>query len=239
MNKKKIALVGLFITTIALFFVFDFDQYINLAYIKSQQELINNYYALNPIKTGLIFFISYILITGVSLPGAGIMTLAAGAIFGLAWGTTLVSFGSVFGATMAFLIARYLFHDYVQEKFGKYLAPINRGMRREGEFYLFTIRLIPIFPFFIINNLMALTPVKTLHFALISQIGMLPGTMVFVNAGTQLAKIESPGDILSPELLFSFILLGIFPLVAKKTIDYVRQKRQAQIDLIETENDAS
>ncbi len=235
MNKKKLAVVILFIIAVGLFFILDLGQYLNLEFVKSQQAVIDNYYSQNPIKTGLLFFISYILITGVSLPGAGIMTLAAGAIFGLLWGTILVSFASVFGATMAFLIARYLFHDYVQEKFGKYLEPINRGMRKEGEFYLFTIRFIPIFPFFIINNLMALTPIKTLHFALISQIGMLPGTMIFVNAGTQLAKIESPGDVLSPELIFSFVLLGIFPLLAKKLIEFVRKKKQSDLDLTETD----
>lgn len=238
MNKKKLAIVGIFISAIALFFIFDIGQYLNLAYIKAQQEAINNYYSLNPIKTGLIFFISYILVTGVSLPGAGIMTLAAGAIFGVAWGTFLVSFGSVFGATIAFLVARYLFHDYVQERFGKYLDPINRGIKKEGEFYLLTIRLVPVFPFFIINNLMALTPIKTLHFALISQIGMLPGTIVFVNAGTQLAKIESPGDVLSPELLFSFVLLGVFPLVAKKLVDFIKQRRQNNVQVVETESDS-
>jgi uncharacterized membrane protein YdjX (TVP38/TMEM64 family) len=230
MNNKKLALVIVFIILIALFFSFDIAQYLNLAYIKSQQSVIDNYYALNPVRTGLIFFISYILITGVSLPGAGILTLAAGAIFGVIWGSILVSFASVFGATMAFLIARYLFHDYVQDKFKKQLEPINRGIRKEGDLYLFTIRFVPIFPFFIINNLMALTPIKTLNFALVSQIGMLLPTIIFVNAGTQLAKIESPGDVLSLELIFSFALLGIFPLAAKKILVYVKKKRHENLD---------
>jgi uncharacterized membrane protein YdjX (TVP38/TMEM64 family) len=238
MNKKKIALVSLFIALIALFLSFDIAQYLDLAYVKSQQEAINHYYAQSPVRTGLIFFISYILITGISLPGAGILTLAAGAIFGIVWGTILVSFGSVFGATMAFLIARYLFHDYVQTKFKKYLEPINHGIRKEGDLYLFTIRFVPIFPFFIINNLMALTPIKTLNFALVSQIGMLIPTIIFVNAGTQLAKIESIGDVLSPELIFSFALLGIFPLVAKKILVYIRKKRHESLDdFIDPEND--
>jgi len=237
MNKKKIALVVLFITAVAVFFVFDLGQYLNLAYIKSQQQVINDFYVLNPVKTGLIFFISYILITGVSLPGAGIMTLAGGAIFGVVWGTILVSFGSVFGATIAFLIARYLFHDYVQEHFGKYLKPINRGIKKEGDLYLFTIRIVPIFPFFIVNTLMALTPIKTINFALVSQIGMLLPTIIFVNAGTQLARIESPGDVLSPELIFSFVLLGLFPFIAKKTLTYIKKKQNVEDDLLETEND--
>ena len=238
MNKKKIALVALFITAITLFFVMDLGQYLNLAYIKSQQQVINDYYVQNPVKTGLIFFISYILITGVSLPGAGIMTLAGGAIFGVVWGTILVSFGSVFGATMAFLIARYLFHDYIQHRFSHRLERINKGIREEGDLYLFTIRFVPIFPFFIVNTLMALTPIKTLNFAVVSQIGMLVPTIIFVNAGTQLARIESPGDVLSLELLLSFALLGIFPILAKKTLIYIRKKKHESLDINEAENDA-
>ncbi len=238
MNKKKIALVALFITAVGLFFVLDLGQYLNLAYIKSQQQVINDYFALNPVKTGLIFFISYVLITGISLPGAGIMTLAGGAIFGVVWGTILVSFGSVFGATIAFLIARYLFHDYIQHKFSHRLERINKGIREEGDLYLFTIRFVPIFPFFIVNTLMALTPIKTLNFAVVSQIGMLVPTIIFVNAGTQLARIESPGDVLSLELLLSFALLGIFPIIAKKTLIYIRKKKHESLDIIEVENDA-
>lgn len=244
MNNKKITIIILFAAIIALFLSLDLGQYLNLDYVKSQQNAINNYYQLNPVKTSLIFFVSYILVTGVSLPGAGIMTLAAGAIFGVVWGTVIVSFGSVLGATVAFLVARYLFHDYVQEKFKKYLEPINHGIRKEGNLYLFTIRLVPIFPFFIVNNLMALTPIKTINFAIVSQIGMLLPTIIFVNAGTQLAKIESPGDVLSPELIFSFVLLGLFPLIAKKTLVYIRKQRHENMDDFidpetETESDVS
>lgn len=244
MNNKKITIVILFVAIIALFLSLDLGQYLNLDYVKSQQNAIDNYYQLNPVKTSLIFFISYILVTGVSLPGAGIMTLAAGAIFGVIWGTVIVSFGSVLGATVAFLVARYLFHDYVQEKFKKYLEPINHGIRKEGDLYLFTIRLVPIFPFFIVNNLMALTPIKTINFAIVSQIGMLLPTIIFVNAGTQLAKIESPGDVLSPELIFSFVLLGLFPLIAKRTLVYIRKQRHENMDDFidpetETKSDAS
>ena len=227
MDKKKIGLIIVFIGAVASFFIFDIGQYLNLAYIKSQQQLLNDYYANNPIKTASLFFIAYILITGASLPGAGIMTLVGGAIFGLVWGTILVSFGSVIGATIAFLITRYLFRDYIQKRFAKQLEPINAGVRNEGGFYLFTLRLVPVFPFFVINSLMALTPMKTLNFALISQIGMLAGTIVFVNAGTQLAKVEALGDILSPGLLFSFVLLGVFPLIAKKLVNFIKQQQQA------------
>ena len=239
MNNKKLAILIIFMLAITLFLALDIGQFLNLAYVKSKQNAIDQYYELNPIRTGLIFFISYILVTGVSLPGAGIMTLAGGAIFGVVWGTILVSFGSVIGATIAFLVARYLFHDYVQTRFKKYLEPINHGIRKEGNHYLFIIRFVPIFPFFIINNLMALTPIKTLNFAVVSQIGMLIPTIIFVNAGTQLAKIESPGDVLSPEIIFSFALLGFFPLIAKKTLIYVRKKRHENLDdFIEPENDA-
>ena len=237
MDRKKIFLLIGFALIVSLFFLFDFNQYFNLEYIKSQQANINYYYAQNPIRTGLIFFISYILITGVSLPGAGIMTLAGGAIFGVVWGTILVSFGSVFGATMAFLIARYLFHDYIQHRFSHRLVKINRGIREEGDLYLFTIRLIPVFPFFIVNTLMALTPIKTLNFAVVSQIGMLIPTIIFVNAGTQLAKIKSPGDVLSLEIIFSFVLLGLFPLIAKKTLIYIRKKHHESLDIIEDDDD--
>ena len=244
MNNKKIAIVCAFVAIVALFLSLDLGQYLNLAYVKSQQNAINNYYELNPIKTGLIFFLSYIVVTGISLPGAGIMTLAAGAIFGVVWGTILVSFGSVFGATIAFLVARYLFHDYVQNKFKKYLEPINHGIRKEGNLYLFTIRFVPIFPFFIVNNLMALTPIKTINFALVSQIGMLLPTIIFVNAGTQLAKIESPGDVLSLELILSFAALGLFPLIAKKALVYIKKQRHESMDDFidpeaETESDIS
>lgn len=235
MNKKKLALIIFFIIVIGLFFALDLAQYLNLAYIKSQQEAINRYYSLNPIQTGLIFFISYVLITGVSLPGASIMTLIGGAIFGVTWGTILVSFGSVLGATMAFLVVRYLFHDFVQKRYSKQLEPINKGIEKEGGFYLFTIRLVPAFPFFIINALMALTPIKTINFALVSQIGMFPATVVYVNAGTQLAKIESLSDILSTELIISFVLLGIFPLLTKKIMEYVKQKRQNNITLTDSD----
>ncbi len=226
MDKKKIAIIVLFISVVSLFFYFDVGQYLNLDYIKEQRTAIGEYHTANPIKTALFYFLCYVLITGVSLPGAGIMTLIGGAIFGLLWGTVLVSFGSMLGATIAFLITRYLFHDYIQKRFGQQLEPINRGVREEGEFYLFTLRLVPIFPFFIINSLMALTPIRTLNFALVSQIGMLPGTIVFVNAGTQLAKIEAAKDILSPALIFSFILLGVFPLIAKRVIAFIKRRRQ-------------
>ena len=226
MSKQKIIVVGLFLLAVALFFSLDAGQYLNLDYLKAERQALAAYQADHPLQTALIFFSAYILITGVSLPGAAVLTRAGGALFGLALGTLLVSFGSVIGATIAFLLARYLFRDYVQRKFGARLLPINRGIEREGNLYLFTIRLIPVFPFFMVNVLMALTPIRTLNFALVSQAGMLLPTLVFVNAGAQLAALESPGDVFSPQLLLAFALLGLFPLLAKRTLTFIRRRRE-------------
>ena len=238
MQKKKIIAVGLFLLAVVLFFSLDAGQYLNLDYLKAERRALTAYQHNHPLQTALIFFIAYILITGVSLPGAAVMTLAGGAIFGLAWGALLVSFGSVIGATIAFLLTRYLFHDYVQRKFGARLAPINRGIEREGNLYLFTMRLIPVFPFFMVNVLMALTPIRTLNFALVSQAGMLLPTIIFVNAGTRLAAIESPRDVFSPGLLLSLALLGLFPLLARKTVAFIRRRRQKHTATARTEHDA-
>ena len=154
------------------------------------------------------------------------MTLAGGALFGLVTGTIVVSFASSVGATMACFVARFMLRDWVQTKFGERLNPINRGIENEGAFYLFSLRLVPIFPFFVINLVMGLTPLKAGLFYLVSQAGMLPGTAVYVNAGTQLAAIESISGILSPGLIFSFILLGIFPLAAKKVVALIKSRRK-------------
>ncbi|MFL6664688.1 MAG: FAD-dependent oxidoreductase, partial [Rhizobacter sp.] len=176
-------------------------------------------YHAHPLHTIAVFLAVYVAVTALSLPGATIMTLAAGAIFGLVAGTILVSFASSLGAVLAFLAARYLLRDTVQARFGARLAEIDRGVEREGAFYLFTLRLVPLFPFFLINLLMGLTRMKAGTFYLVSQLGMLAGTVVYVNAGTQLARIGSAAGILSPGLVGSFVLLGIFPLIAKKTLD--------------------
>ncbi len=237
MNSKKIALLLGFLAFVACFFVFDLQQYLNLEYLKLRQNDIKHYFSSNPIQTGAIFFSIYVIVTSISLPGAGILTIAAGAIFGTVWGSVLVSFASVLGATIAFLISRYLFHDLIQTRFSKQLKPINRGVEREGSLYLFTVRLVPVFPFFIINIVMALTPIKTFTFAWVSQIGMLIPTIIFVNAGTQLAQIESAGDILSLELILSFVLLGVFPIAAKKTLDLIKKKNARIAEEFETETD--
>ena len=225
MNKTKITLLAIIITLITLFFVFDLGQYFNLEYLKERQAAMDAYHEREPLTTTVSFFFLYVMITGLSLPGAAILTLAAGAIFGLLWGTVISSFASTIGATLAFLFSRYLFREAIQGRFADKLRAINKGMQEEGAFYLFTLRLVPIFPFFIINLIMGLTPIRILTFFLVSQVGMLAGTIVYVNAGTQIARIEQLQDILSPELILSFALLGIFPLLAKKTVDYLKRRR--------------
>jgi uncharacterized membrane protein YdjX (TVP38/TMEM64 family) len=174
------------------------------------------------------FFALYVLITALSIPGAAIMTLAAGAVFGLLMGTVIVSFASSLGATLAFLISRFLLRDYVERKFGPTAERLNRGVQTEGAYYLFTLRLVPLFPFFAINLAMGLTRLPTLTFYWVSQLGMLAGTVVYVNAGTQLGQIEATADILSPGLIGSFVLLGLFPLLAKKSVEFVRRVRASQ-----------
>ena len=213
----------------AAFFLFDLGRYFNLEYLKQQQAVMDAFYERQPLTTALYYFLLYIVITGLSLPGAAILTLAGGAIFGLLWGTVIVSFASTIGATLAFLFSRYLFRDAIQGRFADKLTAINRGMAEEGAFYLFTLRLVPIFPFFIINLVMGLTPIRALTFFLVSQAGMLAGTIVYVNAGTQIAKIEQLKDIASPGLILSFVLLGIFPLLAKKTVDYLKRRKGSAV----------
>ena len=178
-----------------------------------------------PLATAAAFFAVYVAATALSIPGAVILTLAAGAMFGLGWGLLLVSFASSLGALLAFLVARYLLRDALQARLGKALAPINDGVKKDGTFYLLTLRLVPVFPFWLINLLMGLTPMGAGRFYVVSQIGMLAGTAVYVNAGTQLAAIQSPGDILSPGLLGSFVLLGLFPLLAKAGVAWLAQRK--------------
>ena len=225
MNKNKLIVLIVIAGLVAAFFAFDLDRFFSLEFFKTQQAAIETYTAQHPLQSALIYFAVYVLVTALSLPGAAIMTLVGGAIFGLLWGTVLVSFASTIGATLAFLVARFLLRDSVQSRFGSNLKALNEGIQREGPFYLFTLRLVPLFPFFVINLLMGLTPIKTLTYYWVSQLGMLPGTLVYVNAGTQIAQIDSLQGILSPGLLISFALLGIFPLLAKKTIDFLQARK--------------
>ena len=211
MKKSKLLVFIVIAAAIAAFFIFDLKQYFSLDYFKSQRAAIDAYVAASPLQAAGIFFAIYVIVTGLSLPGAAIMTLVGGAVFGLLWGTVLVSFASTLGATLAFLASRFLLRDWVQGKFGDKLKPINEGVAKEGAFYLFALRLVPALPFFAVNLLMGLTPIKTLTYYWVSQLGMLAGTIVFVYAGTQLGAFK-----IGAGLIFAFVLLGIFPLIAKR-----------------------
>jgi len=224
-NGSKFIMVGVLIALIVLFFVFALQQYLTLDHIKSQQEVLNKYYQDHTAVTIAVYMLIYIAVTALSLPGAAVMTLAGGGLFGLLVGTAVVSFASTIGATLAFVVSRFLLHDWVQIKFGDKLNAVNDGIAVDGAFYLFTLRLVPVFPFFIINLIMGLTPIKAIQFYMASQIGMLAGTIVYVNAGTELSKIDSLKGILSPGLLMSFILLGIFPLLAKQGIQLIKRRK--------------
>jgi pyruvate/2-oxoglutarate dehydrogenase complex dihydrolipoamide dehydrogenase (E3) component/uncharacterized membrane protein YdjX (TVP38/TMEM64 family) len=225
MNKSKIIVVVVLVVLIGAFFALGGHRYLSFENIKAQQSSLQALFGRHPWATGLVFFGGYVAVTGLSLPGAALMTLIAGAIFGLLWGTVIVSFASSVGATLAFVVSRFLLRDWVQARFGHALRAVNEGVAREGGFYLFTLRLIPAIPFFVINLAMGLTPLRTWTFYWVSQVGMFAGTVVYVNAGTQLAAIEAPSGILSPGLIGAFVLLGIFPLVAKRTIEFVKARR--------------
>lgn len=211
---------------ITVFWIFNLGQYLSLSYIKESQERFHALYSGNPALVIAGYMIIYILVTSLSLPGATVMTLAGGALFGLAVGTILVSFASTIGATLACIVSRFILRDWVQGKVGDKLKTVNKGIEKEGLFYLFTLRLIPVFPFWLINLVMGLTrmPVRTFYW--VSQVGMLPGTIVYVNAGKELGKIESVSGIRSPGLLFSFVLLGLFPIAAKKAIALYKSKKE-------------
>jgi pyruvate/2-oxoglutarate dehydrogenase complex dihydrolipoamide dehydrogenase (E3) component/uncharacterized membrane protein YdjX (TVP38/TMEM64 family) len=225
MSRKQILILVAFLALVAAFFAFDLGQYLSLSYIKQRQSDFAALYANRPLFVIGAFFAAYVAVTALSLPGAAIMTLAGGAIFGVLVGTLVVSFASSIGATLAFLVSRYVLRDSIQSKFGNKLAEINKGIEKDGAFYLFTLRLVPLIPFFVINLVMGLTRIKTGVFYLVSQIGMLAGTVVFVNAGTQLARIDSLRGILSPGLIASFVLLGVFPLIAKKIVEAVQARK--------------
>ncbi|AXR06257.1 FAD-dependent oxidoreductase [Salinimonas sediminis] len=222
---KKSALLIVIAGLIASFFIFDLNQYLTLAGLKESVDQFSRYIAQNPVVSVSVFFVGYVAVTALSLPGAAILTLAAGALFGLWLGLLLVSFASTVGATLAFLSARFVFRDTVKNRFSEKLRRIDEGVEKQGAFYLFTLRLVPVFPFFLINLLMGLTGLKTRTFYWVSQLGMLPGTLVFVNAGTQLAQLNSLSGILSADLILSFVLLGIFPWIAKGIVALVNRRR--------------
>ncbi len=215
------AVIGL----VGSYFIFDLGRYFSLDFFKAEQATILAWRNAEPLLAATLFSIVYIVATALSLPGAAILTLVAGAVFGLLWGVVLVSIASTVGATLAFLMARYLLRDWVQKRFGEKIKAMNERVEQDGAFYLFSLRLVPVFPFFMINLVMGLTPIRTWTFFWVSQLGMLAGTAVYVNAGTQLARIDSLQGILSPGLLASFALLGLFPLAAKQVAALLKQRK--------------
>jgi pyruvate/2-oxoglutarate dehydrogenase complex dihydrolipoamide dehydrogenase (E3) component/uncharacterized membrane protein YdjX (TVP38/TMEM64 family) len=220
MTRGRIALVVLIVALVAAFFTFGLDRYFTFEFFRNRQLEIESYVRAYPLRSAAIYFAIYVAVTGLSLPGAAVMTLAGGAVFGLLWGTVIVSFASSIGATVAFLASRFLLRDWVQGKFRDKLKPINSGVEMEGAFYLFALRLVPAFPFFVINLVMGLTPIRTWTFYWVSQVGMLAGTIVYVYAGTTLGEFT-----ISIELLLAFTLLGIFPLIAKKALDVIKARK--------------
>ena len=225
MSSGKLLLLFAIAAAAGLFFALDLGHYLSLDWLKAQQDAIAAYRADQPLAAVAVYFALYVAVTALSLPGAALMTLAGGAVFGLLWGTLIVSFASSIGATLAFLASRFLLRDWVMARFGRRLAAIDAGVRKEGAFYLFTLRLVPVFPFFLVNLLLGLTAMKARTFYWVSQLGMLAGTVVYVNAGTQLAQIDSLAGIVSPGLLLSFALLGVFPLIANRIVESVRARR--------------
>ena len=222
---KKIAILAALAALIVAYFVFDLGQYLTLAGLKGAVEAAQGFYRENPLWVLAGFFAIYVAATAASIPGAGIMTLAAGALFGLVTGTILVSIASTIGATLAFLSSRYVLRDSIEARFGERLKAINDGLERDGAFYLFTLRMIPLFPFFVVNLVMGLTRIRTWTYVWVSQLGMLLGTIAYVNAGTQLAQIESTSGLLSPALIGSFVFLGVVPWIAKAIIGLIKRRK--------------
>jgi pyruvate/2-oxoglutarate dehydrogenase complex dihydrolipoamide dehydrogenase (E3) component/uncharacterized membrane protein YdjX (TVP38/TMEM64 family) len=225
MNLKRGILLVAIAMMIAAFFIFDIGQYLTLESLKAHQQDLAEYIQSNWLQAFIIYFVIYVTATALSLPGAIILTLGAGALFGLGFGLLLASFASTIGATLAFLVSRFLLRDWVKSTFSERIKAIDKGVEKDGPFYLLSLRLVPIFPFFVINLVMGVTSIKTVTYYLVSQVGMLIGTAVYVNAGTQLAEIEAVSDIASKELILSFVLLGIFPIIAKLILNFIKQKR--------------
>ncbi len=223
---KKAAILVAILALILIFKLLNLGQYLNLAYLKESQASFAALYSEHKLLVLASYMLIYITATALSLPGALILTLAGGALFGLVTGTIIISFASSIGATLACGVSRYLLRDWVQSKFGDKLQRINEGMEKEGGFYLFTLRLVPIFPFFVINLVMGLATIRLSTYYWVSQLGMLPATIVYVNAGKELGKIDSLSGILSPGLIISFVLLGLFPITAKKILNQIRNTRK-------------
>ncbi len=231
MNLRKLLLLSVFASLIGVFFALGWHRYLDLESIQAGRTELLAFYAVHPLLTPCLFFVCYVLVTALSLPGAGIMTLLAGAIFSLPLGVALTSFASVIGACIAFWSARYLLYDVVQRRFGQQLVRFNAGVEREGGWYLLTVRMIPLFPFFVVNLVMGLTPIRLFTFAWVSQLGMLPLTCVIVLAGKQLSTLNALSDVFNLSLLATLAVVGLTPLACKKGLDWLRhQKRLQSVD---------
>jgi len=229
MNKKKIIFLSLVLLVFGLFFYFDVGSFLSFSYLKSKQLAFNEFKNKNYFLTALIFIVVYTISTAASLPGAALLTLLSGALFGLFVGTLFVSFSSTMGATLAFLSSRFLFRKSVKSSFPKAYNRINEGIDKEGGLYLFSVRLIPIFPFFVVNLLMGLTNIKTFTYMWVSALGMLPGTIAYVNAGTQISQLKSTKGILSLELIGAFAIIGLLPLVSKKIVEFLKKRKSNHV----------
>ncbi len=229
-NRWRLALAGGLVGIVAGFYALGLQHYLGLDYLRERLDWMQRMYARQPLLWALGYFAAYVAVTGLSLPLAAAITLVAGPVFGLLWGSVIVTFAAAFGATLSFFASRYLFRDWVQTRFAGQLAAINRGIERDGVFYLFLLRLIPAFPFFVINLVMGVTPMRTRTYFWVSFFGMIPGTVLYVNAGVQLAKIRSLHGLLSPALIASLVAIGIFPLVVKKSVDFWRRRQTHSTD---------
>lgn len=225
MTRTRWAVLAVVVALVGAFVALDLGRYFTLEYLQQSRGAVEGLRHSHPFAVAAAYFALYVLVTGLSLPGAVVLTLAGGAVFGLVWGTVIVSFASTIGATLAMVASRFLLRDLVQKRYGDRLAAINEGIRKDGGFYLFSLRLVPAFPFFLINLAMGLTPIPVRTFYWVSQAGMLAGTIVFVNAGTELGKLTSLEGILSPTLIGSFVLLGLFPLIARKALEKINARR--------------
>ncbi|MPV85780.1 TVP38/TMEM64 family protein [Ostreibacterium oceani] len=228
-NLLKIAVISVVMMAIVAFFALDLSQYMQLDYIQQQRAVFAAYYDANRLLVLLGFFLLYVIATALSLPIAAILTLLAGALFGFLLGLVVVSFASSIGASLAFLFSRFIFRDTVQQKYGHYLEKVNQGIKKEGAFYLFALRLVPVVPFFVVNLLMGLMPIRLWVFYVVSQIGMLAGTAVYVYAGTELGQITALSDIMSPTLWIAFVLLGLLPLLSKKILAVMRKRHATNV----------
>lgn len=230
MNNRTLLRVGIVVLVVAVAiaaYVFKINQYFTLDFIREQQAQLKTFQETQPFFAAALYFLVYVCVAAFSIPGAAVLTLLGGALFGLWQGIFLVSFASTTGATLAFILARFLLRDWIQKKYSKQLDVLNDGFKKEGVFYLFALRLIPAFPFFLVNILSSIMPIKTSQFYGISQLGMLPGTAVYVYAGTELAKIKSLSDLASPSLIAAFVMLGLLPLAVKKITAYFKKRTQA------------